>query len=193
MKWVAPTDTFVEFGGEVGSGDGYPGNPRNKNGIGDGVVYVHAGGDVGASNSWRAGLSYLQTAAKDRDYTQTDVAGNDAQVSFSGRSQVAIADFVWKWAPNGNAQERNFKFQAEYFWRREHGDLTYDSDGALGLTQTGDYRSTPERLLRAGRLPVHAVLARRRALRLARSRHRRLRRERRVPRRLDVQPAARRR
>jgi hypothetical protein len=70
-----------------------------------------------------------------------DVAGNDAQLSFSGKSQVAIADFVWKWAPNGNAQERNFKFQTEYFWRREHGDLTYDSDGVLGLTQTGDYRS----------------------------------------------------
>ena len=142
MKWVAPTDTYVEFGGEIGSGDGFPGNPRNKNGIGDGVVYAHAGGDVGASNSWRAGLSYLQTAAKDRDYAQMDVAGNDAQVSFSGKSQVAIADFVWKWAPNGNAQERNFKFQTEYFWRREHGDLTYDADGALGLTQTGDYRSS---------------------------------------------------
>src|SRR6185295_13774540 len=33
LKWVAPTDTYVELGGEVGSGDGFPGNPRNKNGI----------------------------------------------------------------------------------------------------------------------------------------------------------------
>ena len=64
---------------------------------------MHAGGDVDASNSWRAGLSYLQTAARDRDYLATDLAGNDAQLSFSGRSQLAIADFVWKWAPNGNA------------------------------------------------------------------------------------------
>jgi len=142
LKWVAPTDTFVEFGGELGSGYGYPGNERNKNGIGDGTVYVHAGGDLGASSSWRAGLSYLQTAAKDREYTQADIAGNDANVSFSGRSQVAIADFVWKWAPNGNAMDRNFKFQTEYFWRRERGDLAYDSNGAPGLSQTGDYRST---------------------------------------------------
>ena len=142
VKWVAPTDTFIELGGELGSGDGYPGNSRSKNGIGNGVVYVHAGGDVDASNSWRAGLSYLQTAAKDRDYMQMDLSGNDAQVSFSGKSQVAIADFVWKWAPNGNARERNLKLQGEYFWRREHGDLTYDADGALGLTQIGDYRST---------------------------------------------------
>jgi len=102
---------------------------------------VHAGDDIDASNSWRAGLSYLQTAAADRAYALTDVAGNDAAVLFSGRSQVAIADFVWKWAPNGNARERAFKFQGEYFWRREHGDLTYDRDGALGFTQTGAYRA----------------------------------------------------
>lgn len=141
VKWVAPTDTFLEFGGEIGSGEGFPGTDRNKNGVGNGIAYMHAGGDVDASNSWRAGLSYLQTAAKNRDYTQTDFAGNDAALSFSGRTQLGIADFVWKWAPNGNAIDRNFKLQGEYFWRREHGDLTYDANGALGLTQTGNYRS----------------------------------------------------
>ena len=141
VKWIAPTEEFLEFGAEIGSGESFPGNSRNKNGVGDGIVYVHTGGDVGASSSWRAGLSYLQTAAKDRDYAQTDIAGNDAQLSFTGRSKIAIADFVWKWAPNGNAQERNFKLQGEYFWRRENGDLTYDADAALGLTQAGSYRS----------------------------------------------------
>jgi outer membrane receptor protein involved in Fe transport len=55
---------------------------------------------------------------------------------------VAIADFVWKYAPNGNSRETNFKLQGEYFWRRERGNLTYDADGALGLTQTGPYASS---------------------------------------------------
>jgi hypothetical protein len=141
VKWVAPTDLFVELGAEIGSGESYPGNSRNKNGTGNGNAYVHLGGDVDASSSWRAGLSYLQTAAKDREYSQLDMAGNDAQLAFTGKSKVAIADFVWKWSPNGNAQERNFKLQGEYFWRRENGDLTYDADGALGLTRTGGYRS----------------------------------------------------
>jgi len=139
VKWVAPTDLYVEFGGEIGSGEGFPGTGRNKNGVGNGNAYVHLGGDVGPSNSWRAGLSYLQTAAQNRDYTQLDLAGNDADLSFSGRTKLAIADFVWKWAPNGNARETNFKLQGEYFWRRESGDLTYDASGALGLTQTGNY------------------------------------------------------
>ena len=141
VKWVAPTDLFLEFGSEIGSGEAFPGNDRNKNGIGDWNIYAHAGGDVGSSNSWRAGLSYLQTAAANRDFTQTDLAGNVADLSFSGRSQLAIADFVWKWAPNGNALDTNFKLQGEYFWRREHGDLTYDANGVLGLTQTSNYRA----------------------------------------------------
>lgn len=139
VKWLAPTAEFLEFGGELGSGEGFPGTSRNKNGIGSGIVYVHAGGDIGASNSWRAGLSYLQTRAQDRDYTQTDLMGNDAQVGFSGSSRLAVADFVWKYAPNGNSQQTNFKLQGEYFWRRESGDFTFDRDGALGLTNTSNY------------------------------------------------------
>ena len=141
VKWGAPTEEFLEFGAEVGSGEGFPGTQRNKNGFGSGVVYVHTGGDIGLSNSWRAGLSYLQTRARDRDYSQIDLSGNDAQVGFNGSSRRAVADFVWKYAPNGNAQETNFKLQGEYFWRREHGDLNFASTDAAGFMQTGNYRS----------------------------------------------------
>jgi hypothetical protein len=139
LKWLAPTDQFVEFGAELGNGEGFPGTSRNKNGVGSGVVYVHTGGDIDASNSWRAGLSYLQTRAQDRNYTQTDVMGNAAQVGFSGSSRLAVADFVWKYAPNGNSRDTNFKLQGEYFWRRENGDFTYDRDNGLGLMNTADY------------------------------------------------------
>jgi len=139
LKWLAPTDQFLEFGGEIGNGEGFPGTSRNKNGIGSGIVYVHTGGDIDASNSWRAGLSYLQTRAQDRNYTQTDFMDRDAQVGFSGGSRLAVADFVWKYAPNGNSQQTNFKLQGEYFWRRESGDFTYDRDNAFGLMSTANY------------------------------------------------------
>ncbi len=142
LKWVAPTDQFLEFGAEAGSGAGFPGTDRNKNGVGSGVVYAHVGDDIGASHSWRAGLSYLQTGARNREYTQSDIAGNDALLAFDGTSHVAALDFVWKYAPNGNAQNTNFKAQAEYFWRRERGDLVYDSDGALGVMQSAAYSSS---------------------------------------------------
>ena len=142
VKWVAPTDTFLELGGELGNGDAFPGSPRNSNSVGAGTLFAHTGGDIGDNASWRAGLSYLQTRASDREATLPDAAGNLANVAFSGTSHIAIADFVWKYAPTGNAQLTNLKAQGEYFWRRESGDLTYDADGSLGLTQTGSYKST---------------------------------------------------
>ena len=141
LKWVAPTDTFVELGAELGDGASFPGSEHNRNGVGSVAAYAHAGGDIGASHSWRAGVSYLRARPQDRQYTQTDLAGADAQLGFSGKSQVAIADFVWKYAPNGNARNTNFKLQGEYFWRKETGNLTYDLDGAFGLTNTSDYSS----------------------------------------------------
>jgi hypothetical protein len=142
LKWLAPTDEFLEFGAEIGNGDSFPGSARNRNGIGAANVYVHAGGDVGASHSWRAGLAYVGTRAGVRSTTQFDAAGNFVRTGFSGESGMAVADFVWKYAPNGNPLVTNFKVQGEYFWRREHGDLTYDADGALGLTQAAAYSST---------------------------------------------------
>jgi hypothetical protein len=142
LKWVAPTDQYLEFGAEVGNGANFPGTSRNTNGANAAIAYVHTGGDIGASHSWRTGLSYLHTRAQDRDSTVTDALGRSVDTGFNGTSNIAAADFVWKYAPNGNAQETNFKLQGEYLWRRESGDLTYDRDGALGLTRTGAYRST---------------------------------------------------
>ena len=139
LKWVAPSDQFLEFGAEVGNGDNFPGSARNRNGVGAGSIFVHTGGDIGASHSWRAGLSYLETRAGARAGTQLDTMGNLADVAFTGKSRTAIADFVWKYAPNGNTREGNFKVQGEYFLHRERGDLTYDATGALGLTQAGAY------------------------------------------------------
>jgi hypothetical protein len=141
VKWLAPTDQFLEFGAEIGNGDNFPGNTRNRNGIGAFDVFAHTGGDIGTSHSWRAGLSYLDARAGGRDTTQFDAFGNFVDTRFTGKSRLAIADFVWKYAPNGNALDTNFKLQGEYFWRREHGDLTYDADASFGVPKTAPYAS----------------------------------------------------
>lgn len=141
LKWVAPTDLYLEAGAELGSGAAFPGDDRNKNGIGNWAAYVHLGGDVGDSATWRAGLSYLHTGSIDRSYSQEDQAGRFADLAFTGHTDLAVADFVWKWAPNGNARERNAKLQGEYFWRRESGNLDY-ADAGGSFTQTAPYRST---------------------------------------------------
>jgi hypothetical protein len=33
VKWLAPTDLFLEFGAEAGNGDGYPATRLDKNGF----------------------------------------------------------------------------------------------------------------------------------------------------------------
>lgn len=126
LKWLAPTDTFIEFGAEAGRGAAFPGTDRNRNGSGAAAAFAHVGGDVGIAHNWRAGVSYLKTKAKEREGHFDDIGGIEALGKFTGDSATWLADFVWKWAPNGNPQYRNFKFQTEYFNRREKGDLLCD-------------------------------------------------------------------
>ena len=138
FKWLAPTDTFVELGAEIGRGVNFPGTDRNKNGAGSAAAFAHVGGDVGIAHNWRAGLSYLQTKAKDREAHFEDIGSVEALGKFTGDSATWLADFVWKWAPNGNPKYQNFKFQAEYFDRREKGDLLcVDTDQGGSACGTG--------------------------------------------------------
>ncbi len=150
LKWVAPTDLFLEFGAEAGRGANFPGTDRNGNGVGSYAVFGHLGGDVGASHSWRAGLSYLRARPDGREGELEDVNEVEAETLFSGTSRNWIADFVWKWAPDGNPRERNFTFAAEYFIRDEDGSLLCEdnqadggacdgSEGAYDARQSGLY------------------------------------------------------
>lgn len=141
IRWLAPTDLFLEFGAEVGRGRTFPGADNNKNGVSQGAVFAHLGGDVGISNAWRVGLSWLGSSPKDRSFDDTDSLGNTVTNSFSGKSRLWIADGIWKWSPNGNSTVHNFKLQGEYFKRREDGALASNSTaGACGVC-AADYNS----------------------------------------------------
>ncbi|MDC8756695.1 hypothetical protein [Janthinobacterium fluminis] len=133
-KWLAPTDKFIELGMEVSSGASFPGKERNKNGAGAKSVFAHIGDDIGASSSYRAGLSYLRTGAE-------DASGADNPLAFHGKSSMWIADAIYKWAPNGNATKTNFKLQGEYFRRKENGslDIADAGVGAYRSSQSGWY------------------------------------------------------
>lgn len=144
VRWVAPTEQFLEFGGEVGRGRAFPSTDQSRNSAGAWSVFVHAGGDIGASTAWRAGLSYLRASPRDRAFEDLDSLGNPVVQSFSGRSRLWIADFVLKWAPGGNSSASSFKLQGEYFRRRERGTLAYDdSAGSAVFGALADgFRST---------------------------------------------------
>jgi len=138
LRWLAPTDLYFELGAEMGRGAKWPGNAAGGNGAGAYAAHAHLGGDLGDSNSWRAGLSYLHAKANELELVTPDLAGNAPTSNFTGNTQLAIADFVWKWAPNGNATRQNLKLQGEYLWRRQDGNLLYDP---AGVASNGDFRS----------------------------------------------------
>ena len=87
VRWLAPTDLFVEVGGEVMQGEGDP------SGLGAHTLFTNLGGDVGTDHSWLAGVSRLEQD--------------------SGQ-ELTMAHVVWKWAPGGNWKQENFIYQAEY-------------------------------------------------------------------------------
>lgn len=138
LTWLAPLDQFVELGAELGRGRSYPGTDTNRNGAGMAALFAHTGGDIGASNSWRAGLSVLNAKANDQSLLATNAAGAAVTDAFTGSTRVWVADAIWKWAPNGNATRTSFKLQGEYLRSTRDGSLVYDTGGA---NSAGAYRA----------------------------------------------------
>jgi len=126
LRWLAPTDFYLELGAEVARGAKYPAGGAANSGVGSYALHLRSGGDVGFSNSWQAGISYLQADADDRES-----GSEDDPLVFTGQTDLWIAEFVWKWAPNGNSKQRNFIFQTEYIWRNEDGRYTVPGASAL--------------------------------------------------------------
>lgn len=126
LRWVAPTDLFIELGAEAARGRSFPGTDRNKNGSGAGTIFAHVGADWGTSIAWRGGVSYLRTSPEERGFEDGDSLTEAVTQSISGESKLWIADFVLKWSPQGNPASKNFKLQGEYFQRQESGTVTYD-------------------------------------------------------------------
>ena len=139
VKWVAPTDLFIELGAESGNGDAFPGTRESSGGLNGTTLFAHVGGDVGDNASWRAGASWIDLRAEDRAYDDVDASGQPVVNAFTGKSQTWAADAVFKWSPGGNSARRYLKVQGEYMHREETGDLAFDT-GNAALADT--YRST---------------------------------------------------
>ena len=132
-RWLAPTSLLLEVGTELNWGGSFPATINSESSPSAVTLFAKVGGDVGASNSWQAGLSHVSSDAVDR---AAGHEGEDEAGLFSGDSNLTAVDFVWKWAPQGNPNVRNVKLQGEYFRRSEDG--TFDGIDYAG-DQTGWY------------------------------------------------------
>lgn len=143
LRYVAPTPIFLEIGLEGGKGAGFPGSERSKNGGSGKGVFLRVGGDAGVSNSYRVGLSFRHSRATEREYEDVESTDTDVTNAFTGKSKVWALDLVWKWSPNGDPSQRNFKFQGEYFKFKENGELAFNTAAVAGPTSgSGSYDSS---------------------------------------------------
>jgi hypothetical protein len=141
LKWIAPTDFFLELGAETGNGDAYPGTHRAANGLNGATLFAHVGSDIGDSLAWRGGVSWMDLRAEDRAYEDTDALGNPVENAFTGTSRTWIADVTLKWTAPGDPLRRHLKLQGEYMRRTEDGELAFD---VAGLALGDRYRSTQD-------------------------------------------------
>ena len=189
LKWVAPTDTFLEFGGEIGDGDAFPAPTATRTASASGAVYVHAGGDIGDEQQLarravvpadrgersrvradrrrrqrRAGQLLRQEPARDRRLRlEMGAQRQRAGAQFQAAGRVLLA-------PRERRSHLRHRRRA-----RPHADRRTTGRDQSGWYVQGVYQFMP-------------YVARRRALRPARSRQRRLRRERRYLARLAFNP-----
>lgn len=145
LTWLAPSALFVELGAETFRGGSFPA-AKGDDDVGAYTVFAHVGGDIGFEHSWQLGVSQLWAKPAER------TAGHDhahhhhhhhAAIAFTGNSDLTIVDAVWKWAPGGNLRARHLTVQAEYFLRRESGELhEAGASGRYSGRQKGWYAQT---------------------------------------------------
>jgi hypothetical protein len=112
LRWLAPTDTFLEFGAEVFRGDSWPAAGAKNTGAGSYSAFVHTGDDINDSSSWLAALSWLHSDATGR--------ASGANL-FDGHTDLGIASGVYKWAPGGNPTVQNLTVAGELFYDQQQG------------------------------------------------------------------------
>lgn len=143
LTWLAPTDLYLSFGSELFRGSRFPLSADSSNSIGAYTVYAKAGGDVGISNSWQVGVSYLDADTDERSasgHGHNHTEDTHEPPAFSGDSNTWGVDFVWKWAPDGNRRQRNLQLQYEYYRRDDDGLLIEgDEFGTYEGEQSGWY------------------------------------------------------
>lgn len=112
IKWVAPTDHFLQFGAEAFRGASFPASGDQNNGVGSYTVFMKTGGDVGHNSSWQFGAWYLDAKVGDRT---TD------SLTFNGDATLYGVDLVWKTNIGRASGQRKIIFNAEYINRNEDG------------------------------------------------------------------------
>ncbi len=142
LKWLAPTDLFLELGVDAGRSLVFPSSTEsgNKNGQSVYTLFAHLGDDIGQDQSYRIGISHSRFNVKDRSSSWKDNQNIPTNINFSGDSKITGFDFVWKkMAPDRSG----IKFQGEFFELKEDGSVMCSDQGTTS-TCTNNISSSYE-------------------------------------------------
>ena len=126
VSYTAPTDLYWTMGAEAFSGTSLraedESGERDFDSTGVYTAFTKIGGDIGVESSWQLGLSYLRNengqvmleAHNEEEEAALAEEGDEHDAGYTGENTY-IADFVFKWAPNGNYKYRSLTLSAEYF------------------------------------------------------------------------------
>lgn len=116
---VLPTDLYVKLAVEALNGDKMS-SVEDGSEVGVYTTTLKLGDDFSESSSWQFGLSYLRNENgkvkefEDYEHGHEEEEHDHSHGAVVTGSNLYGADFVWKWAPDGNYKYRNFTLTAEY-------------------------------------------------------------------------------
>lgn len=127
VSYIAPTDLYWTMGAEVFSGDSLraedESGEREFDSTGVYTAFTKIGGDIGIESSWQLGASFLRnengllTPEEHEEGEEGEAHEEESHAHSAGYTgkNTFIADFVYKWAPNGNYKYQHLTLSAEYF------------------------------------------------------------------------------
>ncbi|MGM0767957.1 MAG: hypothetical protein ACQEV6_08025 [Pseudomonadota bacterium] len=153
LNLLLPTPFYWQIGAEAFDGG------RLSEGDEDIGVYTlntRFGGDISRSQSWQAGLSYLNNRQvhgehgddhdeghDDHDHGDHDHGGHSHGAGYTGEN-LYIADLVWKWAPGGNNREQQLTLSGEYLHVDDLNEHAGSDDVHEGWYASAVYQFAPQ-------------------------------------------------
>lgn len=129
LNWTAPTPFYLSLGVEAFNGKQLVEDAVTAKKPGAFTLNAKLGNDIGLSQSWQLGVSYLynrREAMVEEEHEHEHEGESDEEAAaeehdhdhshgarFSGK-RMWLVDFAWKWSPDGNNRQNQLKVVAEY-------------------------------------------------------------------------------
>lgn len=149
LNMLLPTPFYWQVGAEAFDGDRLS---EGEEDIGVYTLNTRFGGDISASQSWQAGLSWLRNrqihggeeGEHDHDHDHGEEGHDHSHaVAYTGEN-LYIADLVWKWSPRGNTRQQQLTLSGEYLYADDLNEYAGSDDVHEGWYASAVYQFAPQ-------------------------------------------------